>query len=341
MADVITALIPRYGELNRIYKDWFENKGFSFEKQKFIAKFYLDYNDITALESAILKLVLYFPQEQYTLLLNSLKKEVCENISYYRKGRMPGEQTVYNVCFRTSDIYKEAIEEQQYRMTKLHAPLNEAYNRYDSIGYREHTVEDEKRAEMEYERCKAEYDEEKVKLTELYDLQKQTREEALQYAECRFDEIYRLSCHLKETLAKYVPDETNEPEEPAKQEPTQPNEPDIQEEALEEEQHEYFNMKLLSLIHEVCVGEQFEDITAPDFYACMNLHPCKCRLKIKPREKVRVCYLIFLMSNRLPKQEREKWKEDILKHLDIEEGYYKSKYRDPVSDLPSIPWKKS
>ena len=25
------------------------------------------------------------------------------------------------------------------------------------------------------------------------------------------------------------------------------------------------------------------------------------------------------------------------KHLDIDEDYYKSKYREPVSDLPSIP----
>ena len=37
------------------------------------------------------------------------------------------------------------------------------------------------------------------------------------------------------------------------------------------EQQEYFSMKLLSLIHEVCEGEQFEEISAPDFYANMNL----------------------------------------------------------------------
>ena len=106
MKDVITTLIPRYGELNRIYKDWFDNKGFSFEKQKFITKFYLDYNDVTVLETAILELVFHLPQEQYTLILNSLKKEVCENISYYKKGCMPDEQTVYNICFRVSEIYK-------------------------------------------------------------------------------------------------------------------------------------------------------------------------------------------------------------------------------------------
>ena len=99
MKDVITTLIPRYGELNRIYKDWSDNKGFSFEKQKFITKFYLDYNDVTVLETAILELVFHLPQEQYTLILNSLKKEVCENISYYKKGCMPDEQTVYNICF--------------------------------------------------------------------------------------------------------------------------------------------------------------------------------------------------------------------------------------------------
>ena len=104
MKDIITTLIPRYGELNRIYKDWFTNKDFSFKKQKFITQFYLDYNDITDLEAAILELVLHIPQEQYTMLLNSLKKEVRENINYYEKCRMPSDQYVINACFKISEI---------------------------------------------------------------------------------------------------------------------------------------------------------------------------------------------------------------------------------------------
>lgn len=100
MKDIITTLIPRYGELNRIYKEWFANKDFSFEKQKFITRFYMDYNDVTVLETAILELVLHIPQERYTLLLNSLKKEVHENTNYYEKGRMPSEQYVINACFK-------------------------------------------------------------------------------------------------------------------------------------------------------------------------------------------------------------------------------------------------
>ena len=129
-----------------------------------------------------------------------------------------------------------------------------------------------------------------------------------------------------EILAKYIPVAKDKPDEPNKQE-TQQN--------VSKERPEYFNTELLSLIHKVCVGEQFEDIATQDFYANMNLYSCKKELKIKAREKIRVCYLIFLMSERLPKQDRDKWKNIILKQLDIDENYYKSKYKEPVSDFPS------
>ena len=54
MQKTITTLIPQYGELNRISKDWIVSHTFSFEKQKFITKFYLDYNDVTVLEQPFL-----------------------------------------------------------------------------------------------------------------------------------------------------------------------------------------------------------------------------------------------------------------------------------------------
>ena len=221
--------------------------------------------------------------------------------------------------------YSLEIEAQLDVTRNLSKPLNEANNRYDSIGYREHTAEEEKQAEKEYERCKAEYDKEKAKLNELYDLQKAARKEAFQYMKNRCADIYRQSCLFLDILKKYIPD-GNRQEEPRK--PVSPQETTT-------EQHEYFSMKLLSLIHEVCVGEQFEEISAPDFYANMNLQPCNCKLKTKPREKIRVCYLIFLMSEKLPKQDRDKWKTGILELLDIDDSYYKSKYKEPVSDFPS------
>ena len=317
-------MIPQYGELNRIYRDYIDNYAFSFDRQKFISDFYQEYNDMKSFEAAILELVLDKQKEQYTLILNSLKTEIEKSIQAY-EIRPLSDRAIERACYQHMERYSQEIEAQLDVTRSLSKPLNEANNRYDSIGYREHTAEEEKQAEKEYERCKAEYDREKAKLNKLYDQQKATRTEAFQYMKNCCVDIYRQSCLFLDILKKYIPDgkQENKSSEPISQQETT------------EEQQEYFSMKLLSLIHEVCIGEQFEEISAPDFYANMNLHPCNCKLKIKPREKIRVCYLIFLMSEKLSKQDRDKWKDRILKLLDIDDSYYKSKYKEPVSDFPS------
>lgn len=320
MAGKIQTMIPQYGELNRIYRDYIDNYAFSFDRQKFISDFYQEYNDMKSFEAAILELVLDKQKEQYTLILNSLKTEIEKSIQAY-EIRPLSDRAIEHACYQHMERYSQEIEAQLDVTRSLSKPLNEANNRYDSIGYREHTAEEEKQAEKEYERCKAEYDREKAKLNKLYDQQKAVRTEAFQYMKNCCADIYRQSCLFLDILKKYI--QENKSSEPISQQETT------------EEQQEYFSMKLLSLIHEVCIGEQFEEISALDFYANMNLHPCNCKLKIKPREKIRVCYLIFLMSEKLSKQDRDKWKDRILKLLDIDDSYYKSKYKEPVSDFPS------
>ena len=258
------------------------------------------------------------------MILNSLKTEIEKSIQAYETHPI-SDSAVERVCHQHMERYSLEIEAQLDVTRSLSKPLNEANNRYDSIGYREHTAEEEKQAEKEYECCKAEYDKERAKLNELYDQQKAARKEAFLYMKNRCADMYRQSCLFLDILKKYIPDGKRQDE---------PGKPISQQETADEQQ-EYFSIKLLSLIHEVCVGEQFEEISAPDFYANMNLHPCNCKLKIKPREKIRVCYLIFLMGEKLSKQDREKWKAGILELLDIDDSYYKSKYKEPVSDFPS------
>ena len=330
MAGEINKLIPLYGELNRIYNDWITNYAFSFDKQKFITDFYRQHNDTKAFESAILELVLDKHKEQYTLILNSLKIEIEKNIRAYETKPL-NDDIIKRVCVHYADRHNSAIRDQLESTTKLHEPLNDAYHRYDFIGFRKHTDEEEIQAEKEYERCKAEYDKEKKELDKLYELQKQDQKEAFQYIENLSSDVYRLSLLFMEVLKKYLPDDVEEkrPEESVEQ--------NAQEEVQNtpEEQHEYFDMKPLSPIYETCVGEQFEAITIADFYANINLYPCKNKLKIKAREKIRVCYLIFLMSEKLSKQYRDEWRDKILKLLDIDESYYRSKYKEPVSDFPS------
>ena len=114
------------------------------------------------------------------------------------------------MCFHYADRHNSAIKDQLEITTKLHEPLNDAYHRYDFIGFREHTDEEEIQAEKEYERCKAEYDKEKKELDKLYELQKQDRKEAFQYIENLSGNVYRLSLLFMEVLKKYLPNDREE-----------------------------------------------------------------------------------------------------------------------------------
>ena len=75
------------------------------------------------------------------------------------------DEIISRVCYNFAGRYDADIKAQLRGYTKLSKPLNEAYNKYDSIGYREHTAAEEKQAEKEYERCKAEYEKEKKNWT--------------------------------------------------------------------------------------------------------------------------------------------------------------------------------
>ena len=156
MAGEIQIMIPQYGELNRIYNDFLISHTFSFDRQKFITDFYKQYNNTKAFEAAILELVLDKPKEQYTLVLNSLRTEIEKNILIYEKHPLFDNEVISRVCYNFAGRYDADIKAQLEVTQKLSKPLNEAYNRYDSIGYRVHTAAEEKQAEKEYERCKAE-----------------------------------------------------------------------------------------------------------------------------------------------------------------------------------------
>jgi hypothetical protein len=252
--------------------------------------------------------VLHTPPEPCTLLLKSLKKEVREYTRLYEAYRLLHDEVIIRVCYQYADRYKETIKEEMEVVNRLRKPMNEANNRYDSIGYREHTPEEEKLAEREYERCKAEYEREKAQLEHLYEQQTLLWKEARQYMKNRCDDIYLLSVHFMGILTKYVPDEESQPNEADRQSRTD-SQPEAETTtasttATTAGLPEYFSMKLISLIHEVCVGEQFEDITAPDFYACMNLHPCQCVLKIKA-EKVKADFdAVYKLFLTLPQEEQ-------------------------------------
>ena len=278
--NTITTLIPQYGELNRISKDWIVSHTFSFEKQKFIVDFYSEWSDIKAFEQAILELVLHTPPEPCTLLLKSLKKEVREYTRLYEAYSLPHDEVIMRVCNQYADSYKEAIKEEMEVVNRLRKPMNEANNRYDTIGYREHTPEEEKLAEREYERCKAEYEKEKAQLDHLYEQQTLLRKEARQSGSRSRS---RCGCRISFRLAVCT-------------------------------------VLLVCFVRLAFFIRYIFGQDAHEVYA----------------KQVDVIAMVFhVLPGFFP--EKDKWKEAILKHLDMDEDYYKSKYREPVSDLPSIP----
>ena len=324
MEERITSMIPRYGKLNKIYTEIMSGGSFSFEKQQFISGFYREYGDTQTFETALISLILEMDATHYSVLLNSLKREIENNISTYNtcKEFFDRLDTGY-VCRQHESRFDWGIDRQMKVTNEYYRELMEANGSLEAVGFREHDRQEEELLERRYERCKREYDKEKARLDELYKQKEQAKREALQCLKNHCGDICRLSGSLLAILEKYLTDQKKKEGEEKEAVTAQTTPPT------------YFPMKLLSAVYEKCNGEQFEAVSELDFYANMNLQPYESRLKIRPREKARVCYLIFLMGETLPKPDREKWKEDIMNLLGIDDAYYKSKYKEPVSDFPS------
>ena len=324
MDERITSMIPRYGKLNKIYTEIMSGGSFSFEKQQFISGFYREYGDTQTFETALISLILEMDATHYSVLLNSLKREIENNISTYNtcKEFFDRLDTGY-VCRQHESRFDWGIDRQMKVTNEYYRELMEANGSLEAVGFREHDRQEEELLVRRYERCKREYDKEKARLDELYKQKEQAKREALQCLKNHCGDICRLSGSLLAILEKYLTDQKKKEGEEKEAVTAQTTPPT------------YFPMKLLSAVYEKCNGEQFEAVSELDFYANMNLQPYESRLKIRPREKARVCYLIFLMGETLPKPDREKWKEDIMNLLGIDDTYYKSKYKEPVSDFPS------
>ena len=79
MEERITSMIPRYGKLNKTYTEITSGDGLSFEKQKFIHDFYKEYEDTQTFEKALISLMLETEGTHFSILLNSLKREIENN----------------------------------------------------------------------------------------------------------------------------------------------------------------------------------------------------------------------------------------------------------------------
>ena len=290
MDERITSMIPRYGKLNKIYTEIMSGGSFSFEKQQFISGFYREYGDTQTFETALISLILEMDATHYSVLLNSLKREIENNISTYNtcKEFFDRLDTGY-VCRQHESRFDWGIDRQMKVTNEYYRELMEANGSLEAVGFREHDRQEEELLERRYERCKREYDKEKARLDELYKQKEQAKREALQCLKNHCGDICRLSGSLLAILEKYLTDQKKKEGEEKEAVTAQTTPPT------------YFPMKLLSAVYEKCNGEQFKAVSELDFYANMNLQPYESRLKIRPREKARVCMRVP------PWSMRKKW----------------------------------
>lgn len=208
MDERITSMIPHYGKLNKIYTEIMSGGSFSFEKQQFISDFYEQYGDTQTFETALISLMLEMDTAHFSILLNSLKREIESNISTYNACREFFDRldTEY-VCRRHESRFDWDIDRQMKVTNGYYRELMEANGSLEAVGFREHDRQEEELLERRYERCKREYDKEKAKLDELYRQKGQARREALQCLKNRCGDICRLGGSLLAILEKYLTDQ--------------------------------------------------------------------------------------------------------------------------------------
>ena len=111
------------------------------------------------------------------------------------------------------------------------------------------------------------------------------------------------------------------PEQPVKQKQTNTK-------SCRQWEEELFPMILVSELYEIC-AIIFDGPTETQFHSSLNLHGKHEPLKIKPKQKIKVCYLISKLYDIVPEKHKVAWREDILNHLGIEWSYYEKKYCHP------------
>ncbi|MBD5583800.1 MAG: hypothetical protein HDQ88_01835 [Clostridia bacterium] len=209
------------------------------------------------------------------------------------------------------------IEVQQKKTQAASDELKEASNSYEMTPFNGMSQDEVAVLERRVEKLTAEYQMEKAKLQYLYARKKSLEEKKWSVPTDIFKRIYLKCIDILPIVGKYHTDPVE-----IDKEQSVPIDP-------------YLSMTIVAAIHELCNGRLFEDMSAIDFYNTLNLHQGSKYLEVRRHEKVRVWYTINQLSERINSDRRNEWIEAMLVKTGIKPDYYRSKYRDPVSDLTS------
>lgn len=115
-------------------------------------------------------------------LLNSLKQEIESNILIYEANHSRFDNLdIQAICHLYNDWFDRSIDEQMNITRKYTKELMEANSALEAVSFRAHDRQEEEQLDRRYEYCKQEYEEQKIKLNELYAMKEQATQEVLPY----------------------------------------------------------------------------------------------------------------------------------------------------------------
>lgn len=309
----IADILPQYTQLNTIISEVSIRRSIEFAQQEFVADFYTQFDNIQSFEAMLINLTMNAEPERHKTLSESLSVEIQNNIRLISSNKSVLENlNIEKTCDNFANQYETQISNQLHNTQAVWKELSEVNNSLDAIGFRQHTEQEEKRLWEKHKTLTEKYNAEKVILSELYEKQEFAIKTAKKYQDNYFPKILSLSHKLNEIIQKYVSKATQNLPEGA-----------------------FFDMATSSNIHRICNNTIFENLSETDFYTAINLLATDKILKLKQGEKTRVCFLIYKMYENIKSGNKTEWRTSILQQLEIDESYYKSKYKEPISEVPS------
>ncbi|MFR9553195.1 MAG: hypothetical protein SNH35_03005 [Rikenellaceae bacterium] len=291
-----------------------------YNQQRLVTEFYNDYDDTKILDKILLDLVINSDKERCANIISLIKTEIENTIEIYQANKQAlVSMDTYALVVAQENMHRPDIERQLQEVQFVSQELKEIHNSLEALTFKSNADCERDMLWRKQDRYTQQYKEEKAIMNELVAEKNRCVTEAIKYATNIFTRIYDLASDMLNIVNGYIA------------QPTQPKESA----RIGGNATTYFDMGLISAIHKLCNDNQFDDISEVDFFAFLNLQK-EAGLNVKAGEKIRVSFLIYRLSLQLHSKIRDEWRTAILDKLDIAEGYYKSKYKEPISSLPSL-----
>ena len=317
MANIIEEIFKRLQRVNHIIASRTNVSDITFADACVIAQFYHDYQNTNGIIDDVENLARQDGKSLYESAIG-LKKEVDKFVSL--------DLSVWNaldfINMEQSHLkeYKERWDVAKNKATNLWREYQTESNRLDMMDL---NSEEFKTLDAQCDNIKLAYDEAHRQGEELYGIyrQEQLKCGQVHYFEMQFlDLLIRKISTLVDVILK--------------------NGEHLEKDMIDNslilkeiaQLRDIVNLGVCVGVYQSCNGKQFKHMPASDFINFLNLKLDKAKVHPLPRQKQRICYMLFAVSHTIALSDSPKhWIESMLELCDISPEYYDKHHKDFLS----------